>query len=287
MSQFEIIDGVETHDIRTPTSEKLSSGVSFHWWHKNKVPYHTHTFYEMMIIASGPVGHICNGVKYTMEKGDAFIVKPGDTHFFLSSSNTAHINLSATCEEFKKLCDTINPNLYDFLNLHAPKKIKLSKVELEYFLSLVNNVNLGTQDSDIVINTAAIKCAIINLLFIFNRILEIESAQSNTIPEWMVNFLNEINKPEVFNLPLDHLYKLAPYSQTMLNIHFKQYTGETLIHHIKKLKMDYAVQLLSYSNHNIAQIANELNYSSSHFIHEFKNNFGMSPAQYRNKLHKK
>ena len=31
MSQLELIDEIAIHDIRTPTSEKLSSGVSFHW----------------------------------------------------------------------------------------------------------------------------------------------------------------------------------------------------------------------------------------------------------------
>lgn len=276
-------------EIKTPEIEFYNpeSGVDFHWWHKNRTPYHSHTYYEITVMTKGNVTQICNSVKYSMEKYDVFILKPGDEHIFLPSPTGAHLNFSITTEELAKLCESVSPSLFSQINEKAPMKIKYLPIEFDYCLFLSNQINLrhdGEQNEN---NALLIKCVITNILLSFKRFVDIQSAKSTAKPEWLVTFLDKLNSPQVFNQPLEQLYPLAPYSQTMLNIYFKQYVGTTLISYVRKLKMDYAMQLLSHSNYTITQIAVKVNYSPSHFTHEFTKENGMSPVEFRDKLNKK
>ena len=166
-------------------------------------------------------------------------------------------------------------------------KIKYSPIEFDYCLFLSNQINLSKDGKCNETNASLIKCIITNIMLSFSRFIEIQTTKKTAIPEWLVEFLDKLNTPEIFNQPLEQLYRLAPYSQTMLNIYFKQYVGSTLIAYIRKLKMDYAMQLLSHSNYTISQIAIKINYSASHFTHEFTKENGMSPVEYRDKLNKK
>ncbi len=275
--------------FKTPEIEFCNpeSGVDFHWWHRNKTPLHTHTYYEIAVITSDNVTQICNDVKYSMEKYDVFILRPGDTHMFLSGQNASHLNFSIVTAELSKICELISPSLFVKINERAPMKIKYTPLEFNYCLFLTNQINLQKDAKCNESNAALIKCIITNIMLAFNRFIEIKITNTTSMPDWLVTFLDKLNSPEVFNQPLEQLYKLAPYSQTMLNIHFKQYVGSTLISYVKKLKMDYAMQLLSHSNYSILQIALKINYTASHFTHEFSKENGISPAEYRDKLNKK
>ncbi len=292
-----IVVGGESMELQNNTSNKIrtpeiefatpEAGVDFHWWHKNKTPLHSHTYYEIVIIVSENVTQICNDIQYRMEKYDVFILRPGDEHIFLAGKNSSHLNFSIVTEELSKICDLISPSLFAKINEHAPMKIKYTPLEFDYCLFLINQINLSKDGKNNESNNSLIKCIITNIMLAFNRYFEIQTDKKTAIPDWLVSFLDKLNSPEVFNQPLKQLYRLAPYSQTMLNIYFKQYVGLTLIAYIKKLKMEYAMQLLSHSNYTISQIAIKINYSTSHFTHEFTQETGTSPTKYREKLNRK
>lgn len=275
-------------EIKVPEIEFLHAedGLDFHWWHKNKTPYHAHTYYEIVVMESGPVTHFCNGVKYTMQKADAFIMKPKDRHVFMAAPTSSQMNFSVTEVQMRMLCAFISPDFFDTLNENAPNLIHLSETELDYVRLLASQINLHLQSANAQQNNTLIKCIVINLLLAFNRFWLLQSSKVTALPDWLLKFLDVLRSPEVFNKPLEELYRLAPYSQTMLNRYFNQYMGTTLIGHVKKLKMDYAVQLLLHSNYPVSQIASQVSYSTSHFIHEFKNTYGLSPSTYRNLLNK-
>lgn len=78
------------------------SGVDFHWWYKNETPLHSHTYYEIIVIADGPVAQLCNDLKYNMNKRDLFIMKPNDVHKFFASPYSSQLNFSITPKELKK-----------------------------------------------------------------------------------------------------------------------------------------------------------------------------------------
>jgi AraC-like DNA-binding protein len=103
-------------------------------------------------------------------------------------------------------------------------------------------------------------------------------------PQWLLDFLDKLSSPNVFNLPLSHIYSLSSYSQTRLNTLFKQYTGTSLIQYITKQKIHYACNLLNSTNYKISHIYSLAGFSSiSGFNHAFKKIMGMTPSEYKNK----
>lgn len=276
-------------EVKVPEIEFFDAahGVDFHWWHNNKTPYHTHTYYEIVVMKSGSVTHICNDKKGIMQKLDVFVLKPGDKHMFLASANSSQLNFSITEQELSSLCGFISDGLLQDIKNEAPRQICINEAQLEYILFLANQVNLRNDEHHLQSNSVLIKSMILNLLLEFNRCFKLQNQKRSNLPDWLISFLKEIRTPEIFNRPLDELYKLSHYSQTMLNHYFRQYMGTTLIAYIKKLKMTHATQLLLHSNYTISKIAEEINYTPSHFIHEFKRIYNASPTKYREKLHKK
>ncbi len=68
---------------------------------------------------------------------------------------------------------------------------------------------------------------------------------------------------------------------------FRQYADETPSAYLKRLKMAHAAELLLYSDHSMSEIAEELNYSDAFaFSKAFKQNFHLSPTQWRNQFHR-
>ena len=64
---------------------------------------------------------------------------------------------------------------------------------------------------------------------------------------------------------------------------FKNYERIGISEYIQKKKMKYAEMLLTSTNKNILEIANEIGYENpSKFFQSFKKYLGILPRQYRN-----
>ncbi len=276
-----------TAEIKKPSIEFINaeSGVDFHWWQKNATPLHSHTYYEIVVIYEGPVTQICNDKKYAMEKGDIFLLKPGDVHMFLASPTSSQLNFSIVKNEFRKICNNTEPTLFDKINEQSPIKIKISDAELNYIVELADKIKIGNPEQSKTPYNTMIKNIIFNLVNSIYNHFEIESL-NNDLPTWMVDYINVLSKPENIGKKIADIYDLAPYSQSMLNIYFKKYLNKTLVAYMRQLRLDYGAKLLIHSNYPISLIANKISYTTSHFIHEFSSLYGTSPAEYRNKLNK-
>lgn len=80
----------------------------------------------------------------------------------------------------------------------------------------------------------------------------------------------------------EELAELFDLSRPYFCKKFKEETGQTPAQFVLELKLDRAKQLLARSNRSLAQIADQLAFSSqSHFQNAFKRHAGMTPAQYR------
>jgi len=85
-------------------------------------------------------------------------------------------------------------------------------------------------------------------------------------------------------ITINELAGAVAVSPTHLSRIFKQETGVSVSEYIRQRKIDMAKNLLRFSNHELADIAAMLSYSSqSHFIQQFHNQVGMTPKAYRDK----
>ena len=81
---------------------------------------------------------------------------------------------------------------------------------------------------------------------------------------------------------VSQIYKEYPLAQSTLINSFRRRTGYTIIQYLGIKKMEYAAQMLRDSENNVTDIAAAVGISSlSHFIHKFKEHFGITPKGYQ------
>ena len=89
----------------------------------------------------------------------------------------------------------------------------------------------------------------------------------------------------------DYVSDITHRDYSSLSKLFSQMKGVTIEHFAIQHRIEYAKELLSYSQHSVSEIAYELGYSSpSHLTCQFKQQTGMSPMEFRklktkNRLH--
>lgn len=87
-------------------------------------------------------------------------------------------------------------------------------------------------------------------------------------------------------LTVKNLAKAVNSSPSYLSRVFKQEVGVSISEYIRMRKIDAAKNLLRLSDHELADIAYMLSYSSqSHFIQQFRSAVGMTPKAYRDKYY--
>lgn len=85
----------------------------------------------------------------------------------------------------------------------------------------------------------------------------------------------------------DYISDIAKRDYSRLSKLFTQVKGETIEHFAIQHRVEYAKELLSYSQHTISEIAYTLGYSSpAHLTSQFKQQTGMSPKEFRDMKNK-
>ena len=97
----------------------------------------------------------------------------------------------------------------------------------------------------------------------------------------IIELIHYTEKQLVINLS-DYLSIKLKYSYTYLANIFSKNEGETIEHFFISHKIEQVKELLIYSDLNITEIADKLNYSSvAHLSNQFKTMTGLTPTQYK------
>ena len=254
--------------------------IHFHFYNKVTTPLHSHNYFEIFVVTKGQVTHSYMGRTEKLEVGTICLIPPYKPHQCLEAEDDVpvHFNIAIPEGLFTQLCDIISPDALPAL-LKCEKFYRLGGAELEYVKHMAEEALASDEKSSALIA----KTICFNLISHLLRVCGTDDA----CPAWLGDFCEKLKSPEYFLEPISSLYKLVPYSQPMLNAYFKQYTGQTLINYLTKLRINYAANLLSYSNYPIIDISYQTGYNSlSHFNHTFKKHTGLTPSEYRKKHRK-
>jgi AraC-like DNA-binding protein len=81
---------------------------------------------------------------------------------------------------------------------------------------------------------------------------------------------------------LDEIIKPFHYNLSYICRVFKKYMGITMSQHLCAIRLQHATILLKTSNKTVAEISNELGFSSISFFNKyFKKRFHITPKNYR------
>jgi AraC-like DNA-binding protein len=102
------------------------------------------------------------------------------------------------------------------------------------------------------------------------------------IPDYIQSVMSYMDKHFNEKIRLDEMAKKFFVSKFLLAKEFKKYTGITPNEYLIGTRVNYAKELLQYSNYTVVQIAEMVGIDNvSHFINLFRNRVDMTPLDFR------
>lgn len=226
--------------------------------------YHSHDFYEWVIVLNGSCMQLINESEMYMESGTASLLCPGDCHCFLDQSEDVHILcLSATKQEVQRFLPLFHVDT-DALHLSS---VQLSLRDMRFFMDYAD----AACENDYKILHA-------HLIRIFSDKIE----KKQTVPSALLHAMKEMSAPENLYLGLERFAQLSGYSKSQLNRLMQKHYATTSHDYILNMRLEAAYKALLYTTENIEEVAEKLGYASfSHFNKIFKKRYGITPAMLR------
>lgn len=274
------IADIGTLSIYATASPFPNADVAFNWIIYEYPYLHQHDYFEILVIISGELNNYINGKTYTLRAGEACLIRPKDSHKLLATSNRCvgqHLNFLIKVDYIKKILENYKLGLYD--RLITTSDILNFTLSSSYISKLMDSC-LTIQSNKLDEEEKVFQCKILANR-ILNIFLENYFSVLSAYPSWFSKVLFTLNDPH-FNLNVNELAQLTSYSYSRLSRIFKKLMGIGIVDYTRKIKMDYAAELLKTTDKSVTEIVIELNYTSiSYFNHAFKKIFGVTPSQMR------
>lgn len=209
---------------------------------------------------------------FTLSAGALTLFKPGAVHqLYTEPLKSRHLVVCIEAEYFDNFVSQHFP-AFSFSSDASFLSILISKEKMKYLEHLGTCISQNTQPHKSTADEILLLC-------IFSLVSHsLASVESN----YVLDIIKKLDTFFYLNNTVDEICANYPYSKPLLIRQFKRITGTTIVNYKASQKLKYAAQLLTSTNIKIIDIANTLQYSSlSYFLHRFKNEYGMTPSEYR------
>ena len=244
---------------------------------------HSHTFYEIVYIFNGYCIHNINGKSLRCGGGNMSVLLPGDIHYFESSrDNTAVMCISVTKSFMEKYTD-----FSKILSLALNDKRTERSVQLDHSQNLIITSLCAPEFSfadNWKNNIEKIKLLLLMLLgfYSINNQTNYQKEYSDFKTAHLNNALIQMSRPDNIREGMNALLRLTNFSHSYLCKIFKAKYNITPHQYIVNQKMQYAYDLMKFSDDSFEEIAEKVGYSSySHFTKAVTKYYNQTPSQLR------
>lgn len=247
----------EFNHLGSPDYLKIERGENFSF------PPHLHSCFEIIILLSGQMNITVDDHDFIVNQGEALLIFPNQIH-----------SLSSTCSEHI-LC-IFSPNLVKTYATKTSGKIpETNKFFPDTYL-------INTLKSLDVNSTSAEKKGLLYLLcgqFEKTATYKEKTADREKLLYQIFAFVEEEFSGDC---SLKKLSEKVGYNYAYLSRFFKKIVGISFNSYVNHYRLSNACYLMDTSNCSILQCALESGYDSIRsFNRNFKEHFGITPAQYR------
>lgn len=260
------------------------------------LPTHWHPEMELTMIISGRITYYIDMTPLQLNAGDLLIISPNTLHSahqinrytMTSDSLLFHLDMigyqqTDTCS-IKYLTPIMNGNI-KFPHVIRPSDAGYTEIK-ECFQTLVEAHQKKPYGYELLIKEKLL--SFIFLLFQFNHYTC--SSKEIIIPtsEYKIKqVLSYIQKHYSEAITISELSKLCNFSEIHFMNFFKKTVGTTCIKYINNYRLAMAAVALETTNDSIMNIALECGFHNiSYFNRQFKQQFNMTPKDYRRNIHK-
>lgn len=245
-----------------------------------RIDYHWHDYFEMELIVSGNGTHYFDGNTFKTGRGSLYIISPVDFHKLEPNEDeTLEIytikfdNNTVSSRIFKRILD-VSPPLVGNLSGEQLNDVlsDLKLLEKEFFEK--------RPDSELLIRAVLEKLLLISLrnLEKTQKKSEIKPVSYEPSVQKAVSYLNYHFRGDISLRSVAEMLHLTP---NYFGEIFKKNIGMSFTEYVKKLRLNYAYNLLINSNLNINQICYESGFNTiSYFIDNFKKEYGETPYKF-------
>lgn len=245
---------------------------------EDSISKHSHNFFHYIYVATGSGEIRINDENYRLTSGCIYLVNPGEEHSF-SASATEKLVTSEI--KFETSDNNLSNALYEL-----PHHINVSRSNIYEAFSRIHTEYVTKKPYFKEISS----CLLTEAIFTLKRYIEKDSVQelqsstdevdeqNSEMKEITVYIKNNIDN----NITLSELADLVNLEKTYFIKKFKSVIGTTPMQYVKKVRLERAKKLLLYSDMNITQISDALNFGSIHRFSEFFiNEVGISPQKFK------
>jgi AraC family cel operon transcriptional repressor len=248
---------------------------------------HDHDFYEIFLVSRGALQHIVNGERTLLEEGSFAFVRPSDAHYYEMAEGTPGELLNIAFPG--SAMDAIRAYLgegFDFQSLlrrPSPPVVMLDRRQTGALLARFHDLTLLPPSGKMRIRAEARAILADAFMRYFAGASE---ATRDPMPPWLDGLLRTMKRKDHFTAGIARLHELSPKSPEHLSRMFKKYLGVTPTQWINDYRLRYAGNLLAFTDEPVLSVCYDAGFENvSHFNHQFKRLYGLSPSAYR-KAHK-
>lgn len=235
-----------------------------------------HEEYEVEICHSGEGFALIDGVRYPFSEGDIIVVHPGEIHYTGSEKALTYTALIFDGALFQKLAISENslPRLSHRIQSEEASDayeelLKIYRLKPPYFVAKM---------------ISALLHLVLKLTPFIEKTAEKEPSGKN---ETVLRTLEYIRLHYAEKLSLDKIASALYQSKYTLCHVFRQYTGESIVTHIHRIRIGVAVQLLA-QGHSVSEVAEAVGFENlSFFTKTFKRYLGKTPSAFQKEIRQK
>ncbi len=250
-------------------------------YRQSQIPYppHTHDFYELVIVMNGTGLHVSQDASINLEKGNIFIVCPGQEHSYKFTQNLELMNILVSPDfidnfpQIKGFKSFVNQNYIDYFKAEDIILLEIQS-KLEKIQSELKREQPGYD---------AMITAYLTELFIYViRSFDKDDSRKSGVKYPVYNIKHYIETHYLEKININTLVSLSGLSESSMLRRFKQNTGYTPIEYQLHLKLLEASRELIETDDSITDIAWNTGFNdSNYFCRYFKKMFTISPREYR------
>ena len=256
-------------------------------------PEHTHEYVSLMYVASGTAYCYMDKKEYILNQGALYILNADTPHEIILGDDSINLFILIRPAALKVFLTSLiyEDNPFSHFLISSNCFSNFNFFPNSFFLCLVEEGSpLEYHLCELVYEWYSKKpfaqngmkfvfCSII--LDLIRQIQGIHS-QKGKSPEYLLpRLLGYIDK-NLSSCSLKDLSDHYHYSESYLSVFLKKETGKSFSEIKTSYRMHRAQQLLKYSHLSLQEIAAEVGYNErSHFEKVFKNQYGLTPSQYR------
>ncbi len=230
--------------------------------------FHSHAFYEIVVMISGSVVQVLDGKDQLLQAGECVILSPANSHTFHSQEENTNI-----------FCVSVSQKKYEEMERALgirPACGQPFKIDADAYLHHANRLFFISQEEQIIrLNY------LLSDLFKTNTPLK-KASTLEDYPSFLREALQKIRTPEHLERGVPALLALTGYSRAQLCRLTKAVCGKTPFELITQIRMEIIKEYLEKSDLSLEKIAEVTGYNSlSQFHSAVKNFYGKTPGQLR------